>query len=301
MTAAIPAPDEGRPETITLTEFLRLLWSRRLWLVASVAVFLGGAIAAALLITPVFRATSVLIPATNAGAGLGSSLGGQLGSLGGIAALAGLKLGSDGDQTEEALAVLRSRQFTEAFIREKNLMPILFATRWNASEGKWNAAPGEEPTLAMAYRRFNRQIRTVFQDKKTGLVTLQVDWTDRVLAATWANALVARLNAEMRQRAISHADASLKYLQQELASTSVIETRLAVNRLVESQINSRMLANVTSEYAFRVVDPAMVPDLKDVVRPRKVLIAALGLFCGTVAGVFLIVLFGQGARRANSP
>lgn len=295
-----PTTDSAREDTLELREFLRLLWARKLWLIGCVAIFLGSAIAAAFILTPVYRATSVLIPAANAGAGIGSSLGGDLGSLGGIAALAGFKLGGDGDQTEESLAVLRSRHFIEAFIREKNLMPILFASSWNATTSAWKSPPGDEPTLAMAYRRFSR-ICIVFQDKKTGLVTLQVDWTDRVLAASWANELVNRLNAEMRRRAIEHADASLKFLQQELAGTSVIETRLAINRLVEGQINSRMVANVTTEYAFRVVDPAMVPDLKDVVRPRKFLLAALGAFCGGVAGVFLVLLFGRPAGRAGTP
>jgi uncharacterized protein involved in exopolysaccharide biosynthesis len=301
MNAVIGSPQDGREETLELTEFLRLLWRRRLWVIASVVVCLGGALAVAFTMTPVYRAASLLIPAANAGAGLGSSLGGQLGGLGGIAALAGLKLGSDGDQTEEALAVLRSRQFTETFIREKALMPVLYATEWNAATRTWNSSPGNEPTLAMAYRKFNREIRTVFQDKKTGLVTLQVDWTDRELATAWANELVSRLNAEMRRRAITQADASLKYLEQELSATSAIETRLAINRLVEGQVNSRMVANVTSEYAFRIVDPAMVPDKKDVVRPRKFLMAALGIFCGGVAGVFIVLVFGRPARRVDSP
>jgi uncharacterized protein involved in exopolysaccharide biosynthesis len=301
MTTAMADSDPGREDNLELAEFLRLLWRRRLWVIASVVVCLGMAITAAFIMTPVYRATSLLIPATNSGAALGSSLGGQLGGLGGIAALAGLKIGSDGNQTEEALAVLRSRQFTEAFIREKGLMPILYAMNWDADKRTWNSPPGDEPTLAMAYRKFNQQIRTVFQDKKTGLVTLQVDWTDRALATAWANELVARLNAEMRRRAIAQADASLKFLEEELTATSAIETRMAINRLVESQVNSRMLANVTVEYAFRIVDPAMVPDRKDVLRPRKFLMAALAIFCGGVAGVFIVLVFGRPARRADSP
>jgi uncharacterized protein involved in exopolysaccharide biosynthesis len=224
---------------------------------------------------------------------MGSSLGGNLGALGGIAALAGFKIGSDGGQTEESLAVLRSQQFNEAFIRENGLLPILYASRWDEVAGKWKGDPEDKPTLAMAYRRFNREIRTVFQDKKTGLVTLQVDWKDRRIAAKWANELVSRLNSEMRRRAITDADASMKYLESELASTSTVETRLAINRLMEGQINARMVANVTNEYVFRVVDPAMVPDRNDVVRPRRVLLAALGIMCGGLAGVFAILVFGR--------
>lgn len=290
--------DCASDEPLTLSDLFRLLLARWLWVAATVAAFGALALAAGFLITPVYRATSVLIPAgtINSG-GLGASFGGELGSLGGLAALAGLNLGSKSDPTEEALAVLRSRQFTEAFIREKNLMPVLFEHSWDSAKRAWKNASGDEPTYAMAYRRFDRGIRTVFMDKKTGLVTLQVDWKDRAVSASWANELVRRLNEEMRQRAIKQADASLKFLQQELEGTAIVETRLAINRLIEGQVNMRMLANVTSEYAFRVVDPAMVPDRHDVVRPRKLLLLVLGICSGGVAGVLLVLLFGQRRKR----
>jgi uncharacterized protein involved in exopolysaccharide biosynthesis len=280
-----PAGDDR----IELAVLIRRLWHRRWWIVASVLVCGAIGAAIALLSTPIFRATVVMVPANTEGR---DGLEGALGQIGGLASLAGLSLGSQGNDKEEALAVLRSREFTERFIHDRNLMPILFATRWDAKEQRWR--PGAKPpTPAQGYKYFHGQVRSIVQDKKTGLVTVHVDWKDGALAAQWANELVARLNTEMRTRAIAHADASVGYLERELENTNVVTTREAINRLIESQIKSRMLANVTQEYAFRVVDPALAPDADDPLWPNKPLLLAAGLLLGGVLGMLIVWVAGM--------
>jgi len=83
----------------------------------------------------------------------------------------------------------------------------------------------------------------------------------------------------------------LKYLERELTNTSTLGTREAINRLIEAQIKQRMLANVTLEFAFRVVDPATVADADDPVRPQKFLLFLLGPIVGFSLGVFAILAF----------
>lgn len=264
---------------------LAKLCAKRWWLAGSLVVFTALFVSGAFLMTPVYRAVTVLVPAsTERGAG---SLGAALGQLGGIAALAGVDVGADND-TEEALAVLKSRQFTESFIADLKLIPKLFASDWDATNGRWKTESA--PTPARAYRHFHRKIRSVGQDKKTGLVTVQVDWTDPIEAAAWTNELVRRLNEEMRLRAIARADAYVGYLEKELETTTTVETRAAISRLIEAQVKQRMLALVSQEYAFRVVDKALPPDHDDPARPNKVLMIAAGPITGLVVGVLLVLL-----------
>jgi uncharacterized protein involved in exopolysaccharide biosynthesis len=275
-------------ETIDLRALIASLWARRWWIVASVFVCTSIAVAAAMMSTSIFRASTILIPTSSERSG---GMDAALGQLGGLASLAGLNLGSGDMEREEALAVLRSRQFTEAFIRDKQLMPILFPKKWDAKEQRWKAGT-KPPTDAQAYKFFNKKVRTVLHDKKTNLVTLHIDWKDGTQAAAWANELVQRLNAEMRGRAIAHADASVGYLEKELESTSTVATRESINRLIESQIKQRMFANVTQEYAFRIVDRAMAPDPDDPLRPNKILMLAAGILVGGILGVIIVLLAG---------
>jgi len=282
----------SEPEAyIDLTRVVQRVWSKRWWIVLSVILFTAAFASYAFLTRPIFRATTILVSAGNAQDGLGVSLSGALGQLGGLASLAGIGLGSSTAETEEALAVLRSREFTEAFITDKQLMPVLFTDSWDATAKRWKS-PDNPPTLARGYKYFNGAIRTVSRDKRTGLVTMQIEWHNRQQAADWANELVARINAEMQKRAITQSQASVGFLEEELKKTSVIGTQEAINRLIEAQIKQRMLANVTQEYAFRVVDKALPPDLSDKVRPKRLMLLMLGSTLGGIFGIAMVLFAG---------
>jgi uncharacterized protein involved in exopolysaccharide biosynthesis len=236
--------------------------------------------------TPIYRGTTILAPADLDKKGMGSSLSSALGSsVSGFAALAGLGLGGNDYATEEAMAVLKSEQFTEGFIQDNNLWPELFPKLWDAQAGHWKAGIKKIPTPGQAFRAFT-SIRKVQRDTKTGLITLQVDWQDPDKAANWTNQLVERLNDEMRNRALKQAEASMGYLQNEIATTIDVVTREAISRLMEEQIKQQMLAHVTKEYALKVVDKAMPADLDAPVRPIKILYIAFGLVFGAMVGMW---------------
>jgi uncharacterized protein involved in exopolysaccharide biosynthesis len=269
-------------DVVDLRVLGRRLLARWRLVVAIVAMFTAVFAAAAFLKTPVYRATTVLAPSGTQSSGRGL-LNSALGELGGVAALAGISVGSPDPQTEEALAVLKSRELTESFVREWNLMPKLFAGRWDATNHRWKASRfGSPPTPARAFEQFELQIRSVTSDKKTGLITLQIDWKDRNEAAEWANELVRRVNEEMRSRAIAEADASMAYLGKEAQAAQTVTERDAIGRLMDTQIKQRMVATVSREYAFRVVDQALPPDEDDPVKPQKGVLIAEGFLLGAI-------------------
>ena len=272
---------------------LRKKWG---WVLASVVVCTGAFAAAAFLMTPIYRASVVMAPAGTDRAGIGGGLGSALGQLGGLASLAGINVGGTGTETDEALAVLKSREFTESFISDRNLMPELFPSKWNAATGQWNVPEAQRPTLAKAYKLFDKTVRSIVQDKKTGLVTLQIDWRNRQKAADWANELVQRLNAEMRSRAIKRSEGSVEYLERELATTPTVATREAINRLIEAQVKQRMFANVSQEYVFRVVDRALPADPDDRESPKKLYLLIEGLLLGLGVGGVGALVSGDRAK-----
>jgi uncharacterized protein involved in exopolysaccharide biosynthesis len=270
-------------------DLLAKIMARRWWLLGSVLFCAAIFSAAAFLLTPIYRASTILIPSRSEKdlATTGASLGG----IGTVASLVGINLGGGDSLTEEALAVLKSRQFTEKFIDERQLMPVLYSSKWDAQSGKWKIDENSRPTPAKAYRYFDKSIRSITQDKKTGLITLNIDWSDRVMAADWANDLVRRLNVEMRQREMARDESAVGYLEKELQSTAEVATREAIGRLIEGQVKQRMLATVTPEFAFRVIDRAMAPDRDDRYSPRRLLILAAGPVVGLFVGVFWILIY----------
>ena len=288
--------ESAEEEAIDLRAVFARILAGRWWVLGCVVVFAAGFAIAEFSIQPIYRAATILIPASPERNSLSSALNSTLGQLGGIASLAGVTLGSTDAATEEALAVLQSREFTERFINDRNLMPEIFASKWDAAHATWKHGWRGPPTPARAVKYFDKKIRTVVKDKRSNLITLMIDWRDRDQAAAWANELAQRLNAEMRARAIEQATASLAYLEKELDSTSVVETRDSISRLIETQVKQRMLANVTQQYAFRIVDKAMAPDRDDPVWPSRIVFFAGGPLVGLLVGVMGVLLFGYAAR-----
>ena len=155
--------------------------------------------------------------------------------------------------------------------------------------------PAQVPTLWDANKLFANKIRTVEQDGATGLVTLSIEWKDPEQAAHWASELVSRTNERMRNRAISSAEKNLAYLKRQLEQNSIAEIRTAIYKLIESELKSSMLAQGDEEYAFRVLDPAVVP--QEPVRPQKKVIVLLGLVLGFMLSSFAVMVVGFSRRR----
>jgi uncharacterized protein involved in exopolysaccharide biosynthesis len=274
--------DDGVDLRVLLARIAAHPW----WIVLSVLLCAAGFTTAAYVLTPIYRAQIILIPAKSDKDS--ESSGSGLGGIGGVASLVGIDLGGTDSLTEEALAVLKSRQFTEQFIIDRNLLPVLFPKLWDAKAGHWKVDEMHQPTPSRAYRMF-KKIRSIVQEKKGSLITMDVDWTDRIAAADWANDMVRRLNLEMRQRAMTRADTAVGYLEKEFETTTAVATREAIGHLTEQQVKQRMLAAVTQEFAFRVIDPAKPPDRDDRYFPNRFLLVIAGPIVGLILGILCVL------------
>jgi uncharacterized protein involved in exopolysaccharide biosynthesis len=287
---ALPSEEGDAPGL--LEEAVRALIGSWVAVAACAISFAALGFAAAEFIAPVYRSETLL--AQPAESQVSSTLTSLLGQLP-LPALAGLDRGAGGEQVE-ALAILKSRAFAQAFIQDENLLPVLFADKWDAERGEWRVdSPADVPTLEDAYQLFDEKVCTITEDGSTGLVTLSIQWSDRLEAARWANALVHRVNDRLRQRAIAEAEKSIEYLNDELEATSIVELRQSIYRLVEEQLSRVVAAKTREEYAFRQIDPAVVADEDSYVWPNRLLMVAVGFAAGLFIGVSYAFL--RQARR----
>jgi uncharacterized protein involved in exopolysaccharide biosynthesis len=167
-------------------------------------------------------------------------------------------------------------------------MPILYEDEWDARNRKWTVTdPKKVPTLWKATQLFKSGVRTVTPDNKTGMVTLKVRWKDANLAAKWANGLVKLTNDYARQAAIAESDRNIAYLTQQAAATDVLGIKQAIYNLLQSEISKNMIAKGTAEYAFKVIDPALVPE-RAAFPVKKIWVAVA--FFGSLVVAALVVL-----------
>ena len=242
---------------------------------------------------PLYSADAVLIPSDEM---LGLNASSSLGSLTGLASLVGM--GAGGNKESEAIETLQSRSLAMEYIKANDLLPVLFHSRWDATRKTWKVGPlQKQPTLEDAYRVFDKKIRTVVENHKTGLVTISITWENPELAKKWADDLVSAANRRLRDQAIARSEKNLEYLRKSSEATSVMEVRSAIYKLMETEIKKQMVAFGGADYAFRIVDPPVVPERK--VFPSRALFAVLGGFLA-VATLF-IALVSKVSRSKIGP
>jgi uncharacterized protein involved in exopolysaccharide biosynthesis len=207
--------------------------------------------------------------------------------LGGLAPMAGLGFADATNGRAEAIATLKSRTLSLRFIQKYGLMPYLFPESWDVKAKKWKDAP---PTQADAFERFDEDVRDVSEDATTGLISVAISGADRQLAATWANALVRDANEYLSDRALTEARDSITALEGALQKTNTLEIKQIIYNLIETHLSNATLAKTRADYAFRVIDPATVPDSDDYVRPKPLLFIAISVLLGPVLGFLLALL-----------
>ncbi len=107
------------------------------------------------------------------------------------------------------------------------------------------------------------------------------------VAQQWVSWLINDINKVMRERAIAENTQNLDYLNIQLQKTSVADMQSTFYKLIEEQTKSLMLAEVQEEFIFKVVDPAVVPEVK--YGPKRALICIFGTLIGGVFGVVIVV------------
>jgi uncharacterized protein involved in exopolysaccharide biosynthesis len=261
-----------------------VVWRNKWLVIITIALCVGLAVLYVLKAEPWYRAeVLVKLAESKQAQGLLGQLGG---GVGGLASLAGLDMGSN--KSAEPIAVLKSRELAGAFIESQNLLPVFFKDRWDAAGNHWKSPNiKKQPDIRDGIRYFEQAVLKVQEDKKTGLITVAVEWTDAKTAASWADQLVQRVNERMRQRALAEGDSSMRYLKQELADTNIVPLQQSIGRVIETQLQQLILAKSNDEYAFRVIDHAQIPKWRD--HPKSAVIVAAAFLGGGAISVFFLI------------
>jgi uncharacterized protein involved in exopolysaccharide biosynthesis len=268
--AVAPRPDDDAGD-FDFSRIWRVIRGAKYLVWTSTVVCAGIALAIAFAITPIFRAETVITTVRNGN--LGGQSGSPLGGLANIASLAGVNLDSGSAADREAKAVIESRSIVQEFIAKNDLINVLLPQS------------SKPPTMWLAVKSFKEGVLSIREDKRTALLTIDVDWKDPAVAAKWANSFVALANERLRGRAIDEATRNIAFLNAQIPQTSVVEVQRAIYNLIESETKTLMLANVKTEFAFTVIDPAVPPERK--YSPKRSLYGLFGLFLGFTIGVLL--------------
>lgn len=289
-------------DEIDLRELFMVLWAGKIKIVAITAVFAVASVIYALSVPNQYKATALLAPAQSSGGGLS----GALGQLGGLASLAGVSIGG-GESSEAQIAqeIMKSWNFIEAFIADNDLAVELFAAEgwrkgsnelkinddvYDSQNKQWllenESGVVGPPSSWNLFKTFSERL-AVSEDKKSGLVSVSIEYYSPQIAKQWLDMYVSAVNAHMQQRQVDKVTNNINYLQAQIEKTSIAEMREVFYTIIEEQTKNKMVAEASPEYAFVAVSPSMVPEEKS--QPKRALICILGTLLGGMLSVLLVL------------
>lgn len=273
---------------LSLTEAVVAVSRRRRYVIAGLLIGLLTGVGLALLLRPVYEGTVVLAIESQRG----SQLGELARNLGGLAAVAGISLGSEGGERETSIAKLDSYAATESFIESQHIARRIFAE----SRGPFASMPWADTSdSSWEAVRILRKHMSVEVANPSGLITVRVLWYDPRSAATWANAFARHTDSLLRQDALDRSERRIQFLTRELDGTREVAIRDAMAKVMENELRTLTLASADDEYVFRVIDAAVAADRP--VRPRRALLVVMLTSLGGFAGIVAALLAAMLAKR----
>ena len=196
----------------------------------------------------------------------------------------GFILGTSRDNLGDVvMAKMRSRTFTELFIKKAKVAQYLFPEQWNAKTDRWIST---EPDSNLVFAEFHENIRFIDHDPKTDLMSVRIRFSDPSLTSKWANQYVTEFNLYMRERALEEASKKRDYLAKQAESTEIVEMQKSIYRLIEAQTAVIMLAQSKTEFAVEVLDRAYEPFER--FSPARKRIALLAVVGASLIAIFFI-------------
>ena len=221
----------------------------------------------------------------------------------GVATLAGISLPSSGsDRVQEAIEVMKSLDFFEEFLVKYDLeIPIIAANGWSSktnelkldkkiydiNKKKWVSdikfSINGKPSIQYAHNIFLDNL-SIDVDRKTEFVTVSYQHFSPNMAKDIVDLILLEINSIIKEDDVKHAQLSIKFLKEELMNTQIEGIKESLNRLVQSNYETIVLANSSPEYLFKTLSPPYAPEIKS--GPQRLYIvlisALLSLFFSSI-------------------
>ena len=314
MTDAHPDNTYGDDE-IDLRELFLVLWEGKALITIVTGLAAVVSVVVALAMPNIYQSTAILAPKSDGGAGGLSRLASQYG---GLASLAGINLGGVGGDgmTKSAIALekMKSLSFFKQQLYEDLLVDLMAVESWDPStrqliydddiydsaSSKWlrevDPPRQAQPSDQEAHEAFLKLV-SISEDKQTGLISVSVEHESPDTAKQWVELMVGRVSEDLRSKDIREAEESIKFLEAQREKTSLVSLDEVFAQLIEEQTKTIMLANVSKDYVFDVIDPPVAPELKS--KPSRALICVLGTLLGGMLGVVVVLIRHYGKQQSE--
>lgn len=291
--------DKSFEDEIDLIELFKELWGRKIFIILFTGLVAISSIFYALALTKYYTSESLLTSRE-------SQDSGSMSQFSGMTSLIGLSLaGANNGDATEIIEIIKSREFVKHLISFDNVLPSLLAVEsydssseklyfdsevYDSKTKRWlrysNDNKESKPSYLEAHRAYSEML-DVSQDKITGLITLKFEHVSPFFAKEFLSLIIQQANNLNRKRDIENTNKAIIYFEKELSRTSLVEIRESINQLIESQLETKMMANVYNDYTLITIEPPFVPDKRS--RPSRSFIVIFSTLLGGLISILIVI------------
>tara|TARA_B100000925_G_scaffold254026_1_gene206747 strand:+ start:10874 stop:11803 length:930 start_codon:yes stop_codon:yes gene_type:complete len=295
-------------DAVDLKEILQILFNKKILIGFLTLFFAVVSVFAAISMSDVYKSSSLLAP-TSQDESLSSSLGG-LSSLAGIAGVS-LPAGSISDSQIAVKRIESFEFFSKNFLPSIKLEDLMAEKKWipqenkliydkdifDESSNKWvrkvSYPKKTIPSSQEAFKEFKKAL-SINQDEETGLVYLSIEHISPHVAKEWMDVIIYNINECMREIDKEDAQNSINFLSESIKTTNSQSIKLVFSKLMESQMQTLMLASSNEDYIFKTINSPIVPEEKS--GPNRAFICIVGTLFGFIFSIILVLI--QHFRKA---
>ena len=280
-------------DSIDFKELLNLIWEGKKLIIIVTAVAALGSVLIALNLTNYYKSQTVLTTAE------GSNETASLSRYNNFASLAGINLASSGiDKGSLIVNTIMSTAFLKHLLSFEDVLPSIMAAKsydietkklvfdsdlYDVTNKTWFNA---KPSYIETYEVYMKQL-TVSYDSNLGLIHVHTEHLSPIFAKDFLDLIIKEADTLLRQKDLKQSSDALDYLLSEISKTSLVEIKSSMNQLIQSQLETQMMAKISTDYALMVIEPPFIPEKK--FKPSRSLISLLGTIFGLVIGILWVL------------
>lgn len=303
-------PDLNMRE-LDFSSLFSALWRDKIVIGFTTFVISLSAVAYSLYLPNIYQSVATMAPQAS---GSASRLEELANRYSGLASLAGVNIGGAGRLTESQIAmeITKTLTFFESFLYREVVAELAAVAEWDSDSGDliydnalydpkgdiWTMdekrGRSNKPTLQEAHEIFLEHF-SVTEDLNTSLVTFSVTHQSPVVAKEWLELVLDSIDKQAKEDSIRESQTAIDFLKDQRNRTELVFIDEVFAQLIEEQFKSKILAEGSSNYLFRAIQPPYIPEKK--IQPNRAwicissfLIAFIGCCILSIARVFSKIL-----------
>lgn len=292
-----------KSDELNLRELFFLILDKKFFIIGFTAATLIISILYALFLPNIYTSTSILAPSSEE-----DTLSGSIGKYSGLAGFAGINLPTEPiSKSEEAIQRIKSFDFFKNFFLPNiNLEDLLAVKSWNHendeliynekiydnSSKKWIRKVSYPkkiiPSQQEAYIDGYLNLLNISTDNDTGFVSISIRHHSPQIAKKWVEIIIYNINESMRNIDKKNAKNSITFLNDLIKETNIQSLKEVISNILESQMQTLMLASSNEAYVFKIIDSPIAPEKKS--EPAREFIIFFGFLFGFILSVLIVLI-----------